>query len=48
MTIRKASINDFTQINELFWQSDLYHYDNEPYIYEKTEEGQDRRNILNR
>jgi len=39
MNIRKAHINDFTQINELFWQSDLYHFNYEPYIYEKTEEG---------
>jgi len=39
MNIRKACINDFIQINELFWQSDLYHYRNEPYIYEKTNEG---------
>ena len=39
MNIRKAIIEDFDKINELNWQSDLYHYNNEPYIYEKTIEG---------
>ena len=37
--IRKASMNDYDRINELFWQSDQYHYENEPYIYEKTTGG---------
>jgi len=32
MNIRKVSINEYKQINELFWQSDSFHYDNEPYI----------------
>jgi hypothetical protein len=27
------------RINELFWQSDAFHYNNEPYVYEKTKEG---------
>jgi len=39
MNIRKANLQDFFQINNLFWQSDLFHYNYEPYIYEKTEEG---------
>ena len=39
LSIRKACISDFNQINELFWQSDLFHHNNESYIYEKTDEG---------
>jgi len=39
MIIREACTKDYDQINELFWQSDLYHFNNEPYIYEKTNEG---------
>ena len=39
MNIRNITKNDFAQINELFWQSDLFHYNNESYIYEKTNEG---------
>ena len=39
MSIRKACTGDYDQINKLFWQSDLYHFNNEPYIYEKTDEG---------
>ena len=38
INIRKATIADYAQINNLFWQSDLYHYRNEPYIYEKSNE----------
>jgi len=38
INIRKASITDYAQINNLFQQSDLYHYKNEPYIYEKSNE----------
>jgi len=38
INIRKACITDYDQINNLFWQSDLYHYNNEPYIYEKSNE----------
>ena len=38
INIRKASVSDYEQINNLFWQSDLYHYRNEPYIYEKSNE----------
>jgi hypothetical protein len=37
--IRRANIDDYDKINNLNWQSDLYHYNNEPYIYEKTNEG---------
>jgi ribosomal protein S18 acetylase RimI-like enzyme len=39
LNIRKANMEDFAKINILFWQSDIYHYNNEPYIYEKTAEG---------
>jgi ribosomal protein S18 acetylase RimI-like enzyme len=39
MNIRIASLNDIERINELFWQSDLFHHNNEPNIYEKTNEG---------
>jgi diamine N-acetyltransferase len=39
LTIRKANMEDFDQINKLFWQSDCLHYKNEPYIYEKTNDG---------
>src|SRR5215510_11722164 len=39
LIIRKTNIDDFQRINELFWQSDCFHYNNEPYIYEKTNEG---------
>ena len=38
INIRRACITDYAQINNLFWQSDLYHYRNEPYIYEKSNE----------
>ena len=38
LIIRKANIEDYDRINELFWQSDNYHYYNEPYIYIKTDE----------
>jgi diamine N-acetyltransferase len=37
--IRKANIEDYDYINKLYWQSDCFHYNNEPYIYEKTNEG---------
>ena len=37
--IRNVNIQDFDKINNLFWQSDCLHYNNEPYIYEKTNEG---------
>jgi len=37
--IRKANIEDYDKINKLYWQSDCFHYNNEPYIYEKTNEG---------
>jgi len=39
LNIRKAKIEDFDKINNLNWQSDCFHYNNEPYIYEKTNEG---------
>ena len=39
LTIRKANMEDFARINKLFWQSDCLHYNNEPYIYEKTNDG---------
>ena len=39
LIIRKADIKDYDKINELYWQSDNFHYNNEPYIYEKTNEG---------
>ena len=39
LNIRKANMEDFDQINKLFWQSDCFHYNNEPYIYEKTNDG---------
>ena len=39
LIIRKANIGDYYKINSLYWQSDCFHYNNEPYIYEKTEEG---------
>ena len=39
LIIRKANIGDYDKINKLYWQSDCFHYNNEPYIYEKTEEG---------
>ena len=38
INIRKACATDYAQINNLFCQSDLYHYKNEPYIYEKSNE----------
>ena len=37
--IRKAKMEDYYKINELFWQSDQLHYKNEPYIYENTKSG---------
>jgi diamine N-acetyltransferase len=39
LIIRKANIGDYDKINKLYWQSDCFHYNNEPYIYEKTNEG---------
>ena len=39
LIIRKANIGDYDRINKLYWQSDYFHYNNEPYIYEKTDEG---------
>jgi ribosomal protein S18 acetylase RimI-like enzyme len=36
MEIRNACINDYNDIDKLFWQSDLYHFTGEPYIYLKT------------
>ena len=39
LIIKKANIEDYDKINKLYWQSDCFHYNNEPYIYEKTEEG---------
>jgi len=39
LIIRKANIVDYDIINRLYWQSDCFHYNNEPYIYEKTNEG---------
>ena len=39
ITIRKAVMEDYNRINELYWQSDKFHYENEPYIYEKTNDG---------
>jgi len=39
LIIRKANIGDNDKINKLYWQSDCFHYNNEPYIYEKTDEG---------
>ena len=39
LIIRKANIEDYDKINKLYWQSDCFHYNNEPYIYEKTDEG---------
>ena len=39
LIIRKANIKDYDKINKLYWQSDCFHYNNEPYIYEKTNEG---------
>ena len=39
LIIRKANIEDYDKINKLYWQSDCFHYNNEPYIYEKTNEG---------
>jgi len=38
LNIRKANMKDFKKINNLYWQSDCFHYNNEPYIYEKTNE----------
>jgi diamine N-acetyltransferase len=39
LIIRKANMEDFDRLNKLFWQSDYFHYNNEPYIYEKTNDG---------
>ena len=39
LIIRKANVGDYDKINKLYWQSDCFHYNNEPYIYEKTNEG---------
>jgi len=39
LNIRRANMEDFDKINKLFWQSDCFHYNNEPYIYEKTNDG---------
>ena len=39
LIIRNIEAKDFNIINELFWQSDVFHNNNEPYIYEKTTEG---------
>jgi diamine N-acetyltransferase len=39
LIIRKANIGDYDKINKLYWQSDCFHYNNEPYIYGKTDEG---------
>ena len=39
LIIRKANIDDYDKINKLYWQSDCFHYNNEPYIYEKTNDG---------
>jgi len=39
LIIRKANIEDYDKINKLYWQSSCFHYNNEPYIYEKTNEG---------
>jgi len=39
LIIRKANIVDYDKINRLYWQSDCFHYNNESYIYEKTNEG---------
>jgi ribosomal protein S18 acetylase RimI-like enzyme len=46
MNIRNACIEDFDQINDLFWESDLFHYNKEPYIYEKTDEGHRSKNYI--
>jgi len=39
LIIRTAILEDYDELNKLFWQSDYFHYLNEPYIYEKTIEG---------
>ena len=39
LIIRKANIEDYEKINNLFWQSDFFHYNNDLYIYEKTNDG---------
>jgi len=39
LIIRKANIGDYDKINKLYWQSDCFHYNSEPYIYEQTDEG---------
>lgn len=36
MTIRNAEERDFPAISQLFWESDNFHAENLPYIYEKT------------
>jgi hypothetical protein len=38
LIIRNANIEDYDKINNLYWQSDCFHYNDEPYIYEKTNE----------
>jgi len=37
MKIREAILNDYSSIAELFWQSDTYHYQNQPDIYSATD-----------
>jgi len=46
LNIRKANMEDFDKINNLFWQSDCYHYNKEPYIYEKTNVGSRTREYI--
>ena len=36
MIIRKAESGDKTRIAELYWQSDDFHFRNEPYFYQST------------
>jgi len=38
MTIRNAEEQDFPAISRLFWESDTFHAENLPSIYEKTSE----------
>ena len=38
MNIRTANLEDLTQISKLFWESDNFHHENQPNIYNNTDE----------
>lgn len=38
MNIKAASTDDYESISQLFWESDNYHFQNQPNIYNETKE----------